>query len=702
MAMPRQPRQGIRQQTRHIPSLPARIATIVARLGVFGATGLLTAFGVLEMYAVAAAGGVTPLQWLFLVAFSLTFAWIGFSACQAIAGFIRLILLDLFRRSPATPDCIPGRAPTRTAILLPVYNEDAARIAAGVRAMADGLANRLAGGSPGDFAFFLLSDTNDPEAWVAEETVFAALIDAAPAGCQVFYRHRRDNCERKAGNIADWGSRWGSAYEAMIVLDADSLIAPETMIEMTRRLAAEPGLGLIQTMPGIIAGRSLFARLQQFANRCYGPIFGNGLAAWHGNGGNFWGHNAIIRTAAFAASCRLPHLAGNPPFGGDILSHDFVEAALLRRAGWGVRFDTDLQYSFEEAPPSLVDVMTRDRRWCQGNLQHGRMMTALGIPTSSRLHMLSGILGYLSAPFWLLLVAVGLALAVQVALSGPDYFPGPSLFPIWPVFESERAIRLFILSMGVLLTPKFLGWTAAAVNLRRCRAFGGPVLLTLSAGAEIFLSALYAPVLMLVQTQFVWQILRGGDSGWKPQRRGDGSMTLRDTLRVHFWHATIGLSAALGAWAINGGLFLWTLPVTGALILSPVTSWLSGSKYAGVVLQRLGILRTPEERGNATHGILADRRAYLPWGYALLREQNSLAALATDPGLNAWHRDQLANMQERPAFEPSLFVARAKAEREDDPDLLSDWLTPEEKRDFLHDVELVQALLTAEPRLLQA
>ena len=211
-----------------------------------------------------------------------------------------------------------------------------------------------------------------------------------------------------------------------------------------------------------------------------------------------------------------------------------------------------------------------------------------------------------------MLVAVGLALAVQVALSGPGYFPGPSLFPIWPVFESERAIRLFILSVGVLLTPKFLGWTAAAVNLSRCCAFGGPVLLTLSAGAEIFLSVLYAPVMMLVQTQFVWPVLRGGDSGWKPQRRGDGSMTLRDTLRVHFWHATIGLSAGLGAWAINGGLFLWTLPVTGALILSPVSPWLSGSKYAGVVLQRLGIFRTPEERGNATHGILADRRAYLP------------------------------------------------------------------------------------------
>lgn len=694
IAMPRQPRHGHRQPTRHRPALPRRAATTLSRLVLFAATGALTAFGAFEMYAVTATGGVTPLQWLFLLAFSLTFAWIGFSACQAVLGFVRLIALDLFGRIPAPPDS----ALLRTAVLMPVYNEDPVRIAAGIRAMADGLAAK----SPRDFAFFLLSDTTDPEAWVGEEAVFAALTDAAPGSCPVFYRHRRDNSERKAGNIADWVSRWGAAYDAMIVLDADSLIAPDTMIEMARRLAAEPGLGLIQTLPAIVAGQTLFARLQQFANRCYGPIFGNGLAAWHGNDGNFWGHNAIIRTAAFAACCRLPHLPGPPPMGGDILSHDFVEAALLRRGGWGVRFDTDLGHSLEEAPPSLVDVMIRDRRWCQGNLQHGRMVTATGIPAANRLHMLSGILGYLSAPLWLLLVALGLALALQVALSGPDYFPGPTLFPMWPVFESERAIRLFILSMGVLLTPKFLGWLAATINPRRCRAFGGPVLVTLGVVVEIVLSALYAPVLMLVQTRFVWQVLRGGDSGWKPQRRGAGDMTLREAFRIHFWHAATGAATALGTWGIGGGLFLWTLPLTGALMLSPVTSWLSGHKSAGGVLRQFGILRTPEEGGQDPGGILAGRQAYLPWASALRPNRDSLPALAADPGFNAWHRRQLSSMRGISAFDAALFVARAKAEREPDPALLSDWLTPAEKRAFLHDTDLVAGLVATEPQLLQA
>ncbi|MFT5486181.1 MAG: membrane glycosyltransferase [Alphaproteobacteria bacterium] len=698
LAMPRQPLNTGRQPTRHNPPLSRRIVTTASRLMIFTATGTLTAYGTIEMYAVTSAGGVTPLQWLFLTAFSLTFAWIGFSACQAIVGFIRLIRQDLFHRRRTTT----RHMPMRTAVLLPIYNEDPVQIAAGVRAMAEGLAKT----SPDDFAFFLLSDTTDPEAWVGEQAVFAALIDNPPSGCPVFYRHRHDNTERKAGNIADWVARWGASYSAMILLDADSLIAPATMVEMRDRLAADPGLGLIQTLPGIVAGQSLFARLQQFANRCYGPIFGNGLAAWHGTDGNYWGHNAIIRTAAFAACCRLPHLAGAPPFGGHILSHDFIEAALLRRAGWGVRFDTDLKYSFEEAPPSLVDVMIRDRRWCQGNLQHSRVLTAAGMPTASRLHMLSGILGYLSAPLWMLLVVIGLALAVQVAVSGPDYFPGPALFPIWPVFESARAVQLFVLSMGVLLIPKFLGWLSATVNLRRCRAFGGPVLLTLGVMAEIILSALYAPVLMLVQSHIVWQVLRGGDSGWQPQRRGDGGMSFGAAFGMHFRHAVIGLSTALGTWAIDSGLFLWTLPLTSALILSPVSSWLSGSNRAGRALRRLGIFHTPEERGHDTSGILTRRQAYMPWAGDMQLRQSSLAALANDPALNAWHCRQMSGRidghRAQHVFNPSLFVARAKAEREPDPALLSDWLTPEEKRAFLHDVDLVEGLLTAEPQLLQA
>jgi membrane glycosyltransferase len=693
LSMPRQPLNANRRPSRQPKRIFRQTITIGIRSLLATAACALTAYGTLEIYGVMATGGVTPLQWLFLVAFALTFAWISISACQAVVGFCRLIgqYLTPHRRTTDTP-------PPATGVLLPVYNEDPVRIAAGVSAMAAGLTEK----APGQFAFFLLSDTNQPDAWIHEEAIFAALIEESPSECPVFYRHRRINTERKAGNIADWVTRWGGAYDAMIVLDADSLIDPETMIEMTRRLSADPGLGLIQTLPGIIAARSLFGRLQQFANRCYGPVFGNGLAAWHGDSSNFWGHNAIIRTRAFAECCKLPHLPGTPPLGGHILSHDFAEAALLRRGGWGVRFDTDLKHSFEEAPPSLIDVLIRDRRWCQGNLQHSRVIAAQGVPTTSRLHMLSGIVGYLSAPLWLMLVVAGLVLAVQVALSGPDYFPGPSLFPIWPVFDSERAVRLFVLATAILLTPKFLGWLAVLLHPRRCAEFGGPVLLTFGIAAEIILSALYAPVLMLTQSHIVWQILRGGDSGWRPQRRGDGGMAFQSALKTHGWHALTGCAVAAGAWSINSGLFLWILPVTGALALAPLTSWLSGSVRIGGALLRIGILQSPEEYCAGRPPILQRRDSHLPPLDSCGPTRQALTALAGDPALNAWHRRQLAYPRDEAAFDPSLFVARAKAEREQDPARLATWLTPEEQMAFLHDPDLVATLPGPRLRLLRS
>src|SRR5690606_9033089 len=314
--------------------------------------------------------------------------------------------------------------------------------------------------------------------------------------------------------------------------DADSIMSPETIVEMARRLEADPGLGLLQTLPSIVMADSLYGRLQQFANRLYGPVFGNGLSAWHGVGSNFWGHNAIIRTEAFASSAHLPVLKGKAPFGGHVISHDFIEAALLRRAGWGVRFDTDLQGTYEEAPPSISDVLIRDRRWCQGNMQHIRFLFARGLAVTTRLHILSGIMAYISALFWFLLLTVGLALAVQASFTRPEYFAQPSLFPTWPVFDSARAVSLFILSMGIVLLPKLLAWATAILNLRRCLHYGGPILVTISVILEVFLSALVAPIMILAQSQKEREILTGGDSDTKPQRRNDGSLPLSAALRM--------------------------------------------------------------------------------------------------------------------------------------------------------------------------
>lgn len=467
--------------------------TLFSRLFVLSVTGILSVYGITEMHGVLTTDTVTALQWVFLVLFSINFTWIAFSFSQALLGFLVLLKPRLIKQREMEP-------PFKTAILLPVYNEDPVRVRAAIAAMRSDLLAK----APGRFAFFILSDTNRADAWIAEEHAFMDLVDNSDTGCPVYYRRRHQNKERKAGNIGDWVHRWGGDYGAMVVLDADSIMSAESVVTLSRRLAASPGVGLIQTLPTIVFANTLYGRLQQFSNHCFGPVYAAGLSCWHGVSSNFWGHNAIIRTEAFAKSCHLPILSGNPPFGGHVLSHDFIEAALLRRAGWGVRFDTDIQASFEQAPPSLIDVLVRDRRWCQGNLQHMRIMFAKGLVLPTRLHLFSGIMSYLSAVFWLSLILVGLAIAVQAEFVRPEYFANPSLFPTWPVFDSERALRLFGVSMAIVLAPKVFGWFAAMVHVRRCLRFGGPVLLTLSTLLEAVLSGLYAPILMVSQVGVVF------------------------------------------------------------------------------------------------------------------------------------------------------------------------------------------------------
>ena len=245
----------------------------------------------------------------------------------------------------------------------------------------------------------------------------------------------------------------------MVILDADSLMTGEALVQLVAAMEAHPQVGLIQTLPLVVNRHTLFARAQQFAARVYGPVIAAGVAYWHRGDSSYWGHNAIIRTRAFIAHAGLPDLPGQPPFGGPILSHDFVEAALLRRAGWKVYLVPEITGSYEESPPSLLDFADRDRRWCQGNLQHSRLLTARGLYWLSRLHLVLGIMSYLASPIWLLFIILGLLLALQAHFLRPEYFPQEfALFPTWPVFDPERAVRLFSGTMGVLLAPKLFGY----------------------------------------------------------------------------------------------------------------------------------------------------------------------------------------------------------------------------------------------------
>ena len=361
----------------------------------FTGAGLLTAAFAYELYGVLAVEQATPLQLLFLILSTIAFGWIALGSLNAALGFI-----PLFGGEKAdTIDLPPPGAPleARTALLFPVYHEDPARIAGTVQAIAQELESM---GAATAFDVFILSDTRDEREGAAEESAYRALRHRLKDIVPVYYRRRRENRGRKSGNIKDWVRRFGGGYEHFIILDGDSVMSGTTLVRLALAMQRDQQAGLIQTVPRLTGATTLLQYLTQFASNVYGPLVAAGLAFWHRDQGNYWGHNAIIRTIAFATAAGLPTLPGRAPFGGDILSHDFVEAVLLARADWGVHMVPTVEGSYEGQPPTLPDVVARDRRWAQGNLQHLGIVFSSNITTMGRLHLLMGATSYLMSLVW--------------------------------------------------------------------------------------------------------------------------------------------------------------------------------------------------------------------------------------------------------------------------------------------------------------
>ncbi len=687
------PEQSLSSWSRAEERRPLRVYGVpwVTRVAVFGGAALLTAYGAYEMYQVVSVSRTTVLQWLLLILFTINFSWIALAFTSAVVGFI-----EILRGTSCALPPPPRTLNTRTAIVMPVYNESSARTFAAIEAIRESIE---ATGLGAHFDYFVLSDSTNADAWIAEERAFLALREKLGPQARIFYRHRPKNHHRKSGNIADFVTRWGGAYEHMIVLDADSLMTGECIVRLAAAMEADPDAGIIQTLPLIVNRNTLFARAQQFAARVYGPVIASGLSAWMGRDGNYWGHNAIIRTRAFAAHCGLPNLPGKPPLGGHILSHDFVEAALMRRAGWAVYMLPHLPGSYEESPPSLIDVAARDRRWCQGNLQHMRVIGARGLKLASRQHFATGIMSYLASPFWLFQLIVGIALVLQTTYIRPEYFSREfTLFPVWPRFDPERALALFGLTMGVLLAPKAFGLVATLLDGPARRACGGAMRLIASALLETIFSALIAPILMVIQSGSVFQILLGRDTGWQPQRRDDGSIPPRDIVRRHRWHTLLGVVTGVSAFMIATSLFLWMSPTIIGLVLAIPLSWLSGQLAAGLALKRLGLLLTPEEtqpppiigRANALQRENAAR------GFD---DADGLRALFADPSLRESHEAMLppAVPRRRGDIDPDRVLAQAKIMEAETIEDAVRWLRPRERLVVLHDRGLLNLAMRLRP-----
>ncbi|SEL82842.1 glucans biosynthesis glucosyltransferase MdoH [Halomonas daqiaonensis] len=552
-----------------------------------------TALGSWAMFEILRVNGITALQGIVLGLFVITFGWITVAFWTAIIGFV----LQLTRRDPLSlarleqqPSATdPGAH--RTALVMPIYNEDPERIVAGLESTCRSLLEQpYARG----FEAFVLSDTRDDEIARQEEAAIVGLQQRLAPRLEVHYRRRDNNRGRKAGNLADFCRRWGHRYDYMVVLDADSLMGGRTLISLVSAMQANPGIGLIQTVPIPVRSASVFGRFTQFAAALHSPLLATGQCFWQGHAVNFWGHNAILRTRAFMASCGLPALPGTPPLGGDILSHDFVEAALMRRAGWEVHLDACLGESYEEVPSNILEFAKRDRRWIQGNLQHIRLLGAAGLHPMNRLHFLFGALAYLTSLLWGLMLVISTLDAIGRAQGRHDFFSdGYQLFPDWPVATPDLVIPLLISTAVILLLPKVLGCLLAFIQ--RPAAFGGRAPLLASTLLEIAIAILIAPLMMLLHSGFILSVLSGRQVSWDAQVREGRSVPWGQALR-HAWPATLIGAAWAGTTYLFAPMFFWWLsPVWLGLLLAAPLIKMTSSLTHGRRLYRAGLLRVPAE-----------------------------------------------------------------------------------------------------------
>ncbi|GAB5449624.1 MAG: glucans biosynthesis glucosyltransferase MdoH [Gymnodinialimonas sp.] len=509
-------------------------------------------------------GGLTGFEMALIALIAITFFWISLSVSTVSVGILRLVLT----RKRAAPQSGPAMD---VALLVPCYNEVPWDVFGNACAMLEALD---AHPTQHRYTLFILSDTRDPATAEQELRAFATLRARLPDSIRLHYRRRADNIDRKVGNLADWVERWGGGYGAMVVLDADSLMSGDAIVALSDELSNDPTAGLIQSFPQLYGAETVFARVQQFASTIYGAVLAEGLATWSDREGNYWGHNAIIRTAAFASCAGLPKIRTLSGKGALILSHDFVEAGLLRRAGWGVRFSPRIKGSYEEVPATLIDYVIRDRRWCQGNLQHLKLLAAKGFHGVSRFHMFHGAISYLLSPAWFALLMVWALIGTGGEQNVIRYFSGVNPQVQWPEMTAVHSTALLVFMYGMLLAPKALGAAAVGGVGLRIADLGGVFRFAASFVTELILSILYAPILMVQQTLAVVNTALGLKVDWAPQARAGGRYSLWAMLKFHGLETLAGTAMIAGMLA--GIVSIWLLPIAISLAFAVPLSALSG------------------------------------------------------------------------------------------------------------------------------
>jgi membrane glycosyltransferase len=541
--------------------------------------------------------GLNGFEIAMIVLFALNTPWLSIGFWNAVIGFS---LLHGRRNwlGAVTPlqghDDTTSEITTRTAIVMPVFNEDPSRVQRHLRTVTQSLD---ATGLAEHFEIFLMSDTNRADLAAEEERLFADWRATDPRPERLHYRRRVENTRQKVGNIEDFCERWGDGFEHMVVLDADSLMSGGAILRMVRLMQANPRLGILQSLVTGLPATSAFARVFQFGMRHGMRSYTTGSAWWQGDEGPYWGHNAIIRLAPFRAHCRLPRLSGKAPLGGEILSHDQVEAVMMRRAGYEVRVLPIEDGSFEENPPTLQDFMKRDLRWCQGNVQYLKLLTMPGIRPLGRLQLLLAIMMYTAAPVWYAFMLTGLAQFAHGALTHQVTLHDEimSAFMV-PMAEMGGGVILFIVILGMNFAPKILGVLDVLLRPGERARYGGAGVLTLSAIVEALFSMLIAPVVALAQTIFLVALFLGHKVTWDGQTRDQYSVTLSEAFRGLWPQTLMGLFFAFGLAILVPEFLIWGAPVTVGLLLAAPFASITSRPDLGRAFATSGICAIPEEQ----------------------------------------------------------------------------------------------------------
>lgn len=533
------------------------------------------------MAYILSSGGWTALDAVVLLCFAVGSPWTVLGVSNAVIGFIML-----HRRPGLTGDAVPfleasgsdASIEIQTAVLMTLRNEDPSRALLRLKTVKRSLD---ATGSGTRFSYFVLSDTDRAETAAAEERAIAAWRAADRDRDRIHYRRRSSNAGFKAGNVREFCASFGHAFELMLPLDADSLMTGRAIARLVRIMQAYPKIGILQSLVVGTPSASPFARLFQFGMRLGMRTYTMGQAWWVGDCGPYWGHNALVRIKPFMDHCELPVLRGAPPLGGPVLSHDQVEATLMRRAGYEVRVMPVEDGSFEDNPPDVLEFIRRDVRWCQGNMQYLKLLNLPGLKPVSRFQLLWAILMFLGVPAWTVMIACLPAVTAN-ALSIAD-------------FPFAAAKGLYVTFFFMYLAPKIAGAADTLTRSSEVRRFGGFTMFLPNVIVEIVFSFLLGAISTIRTTIFMGGLLFGQSVLWSGQERDARGLRWRAATDALWPQTLFGLIICAALYAVSPTALLWSLPLTAGYIAAIPLAVLTASPRVGAWMQTRGIAAIPED-----------------------------------------------------------------------------------------------------------